>query len=69
VKLPRQRREIVIVEAIICAGCALIGAVFLLGGHTLRSMSVFLFGWAAGGVLHLATVGVQEWRARRGRRA
>jgi hypothetical protein len=68
VKLPRTRREIAIVETIICAGCALIGALFLLGGHTLQRMSIFLFGWAAGGALHLSTVGLQEWRARRGRR-
>ena len=66
--LPRARREKAIVEAIICGGCAVIGAAFLLGGHTLRAMAIFLFGWAAGGALHLSTMGVQEWWRRRGRR-
>jgi len=51
-------------------GCALIGAAFLAGSHTMREMSIFLFGWAAGCAVHLTqTVIVGRVSRRRSRRA
>lgn len=44
-----ERRHVIIRTAIIsCIGCTVLGAVFLTGGHTLRQMSIFMFGWAIG---------------------
>lgn len=60
--MPRTPAEVLRVEVILCVACAVLGGVFQAGGHTLHAMSIFLFGWSAGIVLHLVT------RALRGRR-
>jgi len=44
------------IEVASAAGCAIIGALFELGGQTLRGMAIFLFGWSFGCVFHLATM-------------
>jgi hypothetical protein len=48
----RQTR-IVRIEIVSCILCLALGAAFETGGHTLRDVSVGLFGWAAGSGAHL----------------
>jgi hypothetical protein len=52
-QLAERKRTIMRTELITAIGCAIIGAVFLAGSHTMREMSIFLFGWAAGCAFHL----------------
>ena len=60
-----RKRRIMRVELSTCIGCALIGSAFLTGGHTLREMSIFLFGWAGGCAFHLTQTLIVGWVARR----
>jgi hypothetical protein len=60
-----RKRRIMRIELSTCVGCALTGAVFLTGGHTLREMSIFLFGWSAGCAFHLTQTMVAGRLARR----
>lgn len=46
-------------------GCAILGAAFLAGTHTMREMSIFLFGWAIGYTFHLTQTVVIDRISRR----
>jgi hypothetical protein len=48
-EIERRHRHVLRVFAQTAFACALIGGIFLLtGSHTLQSMALFLFAWAAG---------------------
>jgi len=53
-ELAGRRRRVLRTEIATGGGSAIIGAVFLAGSHTMREMSIFLFGWAGGCAVHLA---------------
>ncbi|MGH2851104.1 MAG: hypothetical protein ACRDLP_10855 [Solirubrobacteraceae bacterium] len=48
----RQAR-IIRIELVSCVASVALGAAFEAGGHTLRDVSLGLFGWAAGTAAHL----------------
>lgn len=53
------------IELVNCVVCALLGAGFLAGTHTMREMSLVLFGWAFGCVFHLTLTVIVDLIARR----
>jgi hypothetical protein len=64
----RHQRRVRRVELQTMIGSAVAAVVLLPFGGTPARMSLFLFGWAGGCTLHLATQAVQK-RARRRRRS
>ena len=64
-RLARRKRKIMRIELSSAIGCALIGAAFLLGSHTMREMSIFLFGWAIGCTFHLTQTVITDRLGRR----
>jgi len=64
-ELAQKKRKIMRVEMISGAGCTIIGAAFLAGSHTMREMSIFLFGWAFGCAFHLTQTVIVDRIARR----
>jgi hypothetical protein len=52
-EIAQKKRKIMRVEVTSAVGCAIIGAAFLAGSHTMREMSIFLFGWVFGCAFHL----------------
>jgi hypothetical protein len=68
-RLAQRKRKIMRTELSTGIGCAVLGGLFLTGGHTLREMSLFLFGWAAGCAFHLTQTLIVGWiSSRRNRR-
>lgn len=65
-ELAARKRKIMRTELSTGLGCAILGAAFLAGSHTMREMSIFLFGWAVGCAFHLTqTVTIDRISRRR----
>jgi hypothetical protein len=60
-QLAQRKRKIMRIELSTGIGCAVLGGLFLTSGHTLREMSLFLFGWAAGCAFHLTQTLIVGW--------
>jgi len=52
-EIAQRKRKVIRTELRTAVGCAIIGAAFLAGTHTMREMSIFLFGWTVGCAFHL----------------
>jgi hypothetical protein len=64
-QLAERKRKIMRTELSTGIGCAIIGAAFLAGSHTMREMSIFLFGWAAACAFHLTQTVIVDRVGRR----
>jgi hypothetical protein len=60
-----RKRRIMRVELTSAIGSAIIGAAFLAGSHTMREMSIFLFGWTFGCAFHLTQTVIVDRLKRR----
>ncbi|MCW3020411.1 MAG: hypothetical protein JWN10_2719 [Solirubrobacterales bacterium] len=64
-RLAQRKRKIMRTELGTGIGCAVLGVLFLTGEHTLREMSLFLLGWAAGCAFHLTQTLIVGWTSSR----